>query len=249
MKLFSITFCFFLFVTGNAQVISPREIIKKSEDKLRGGEQAYTEIKMEIVRPNWSRTMQLKSWVKGTSYSMILITEPARDQGSVFLKADKQVWNFIPKFNRITKLPPAAMSQSWMATDLTNDDLVKESSKVDDFTYTLLKDTVIDDIVCFQIELIPNEGSNVIWGKIKIFVDQKDFITIRNERYDEDGDLVMILRSFNIKLMNGVKIATQLEMVPVAKVGHKTIMTIEELNVNVQFDNAFFSKQNMKRLK
>ena len=120
---------------------------------------------------------------------------------------------------------------------------------MDDFTYTLLKDTVIDDIVCFQIELIPNEGSNVIWGKIKIFVDQKDFITIRNERYDEDGDLVMILRSFNIKLMNGVKIATQLEMVPVAKVGHKTIMTIEELNVNVQFDNAFFSKQNMKRLK
>ena len=81
-----------------------------------------------------------------------------------------------------------------------------ESSK-DDFIYSL-KDTVIDDIVCFQLAY-SNEG--LTSGKIKIFVDQKDFITIRNDK-DEDADLVMILRSFNIKLMNGVKMATQLEV-------------------------------------
>ena len=140
------SFILILFFSGSlfGQVLAPKEIIKKSEEKLRGGEQAITEIKIEVIRPKWSRTMKLKSWAKGNDYSIILITEPSRDKGSVFLKADKQVWSFVPKFNRVTKLPPAAMSQSWMGTDLTNDDLVRESNKVDDFKYKLLNDTIID---------------------------------------------------------------------------------------------------------
>lgn len=237
--------CAFLF----GQTLTPKTIIKKSEDNLRGGEHAFTEIKIEVIRPKWSRTLKMKSWAKGTDYSMILITEPSRDKGSVFLKADKQVWNFIPKFNRVIKLPPAAMSQSWMGTDLTNDDLVRESNKVDDFKYKLLKDTIIDSLNCYQIELIPNEGSNIIWGKIKLFIDQQDFITIRNESYDEDGFLVNVLKASKIKLMSGIKIATKLEMIPIEKKGQKTIMTIQKLDTIQKLEVTFFTKQNMKRVK
>ena len=245
------SFILILFFSGSlfGQVLAPKEIIKKSEEKLRGGEQAITEIKIEVIRPKWSRTMKLKSWAKGNDYSIILITEPSRDKGSVFLKADKQVWSFVPKFNRVTKLPPAAMSQSWMGTDLTNDDLVRESNKVDDFKYKLLNDTIIDSLNCYQIELIPNEGSNVIWGKIKIFVDQIDFITLRNESYDEDGELINVLKASNIKMMSGIKMATKLEMIPVQKKGQKTIMTIEKLDTNQDLQVTFFTKQNMKRVK
>ena len=232
-----------------AQTLTPKEIIKKSEDKVRGGEQAYSEMTIKIVRPKWSREMKLKSWAKGTDFSMILITEPARDKGSVFLKAESQVWNYIPKFNRVTKLPPAAMSQSWMGTDLTNDDLVRETNKVDDFKYSLLKDTVIDSLTCYQIELIPNEGTNVIYGKIKLFIDKTDFITVRNESYDEDGELVNVLKASDIKLMSGIKMATKLEMIPMGKKGQKTIMTVNKLDTSKALDATFFTKQNMKRVK
>ena len=232
-----------------SQAITPKEIIKKSEDKIRGGEQAYTEIAITIVRPKWTREMKLKSWAKGTNYSMILISAPARDKGSVFLKSEKQVWSYIPKFNRVTKLPPAAMSQSWMGTDLTNDDLVKESSKIEDFRYNLLNDTIIDSLSCYQIELTPNEGANVIWGKIKVYIDKKDFITLRNENYDEDGELVNVLKASEIKMISGVKIATRLEMIPIDKKGNKTIMKINKLDTNQQLDTSFFTKQNMQRVK
>ncbi len=245
-------FIFLLFFTSLfslAQELTPNEIIKKSEDKVRGGVQAYTEITIDIIRPKWSRKIKLKSWAKGTNYSMILISSPARDKGSVFLKADKQVWSYIPKFNRVTKLPPAAMSQSWMGTDLTNDDLVKESSKVDDFKYSLLKDTVIDSLLCYQIELIPNEGTNIIWEKIKLYIDKKDFITLRNENYDEDGELVNVLKASEIKVMSGVKMATKLEMIPLGKKGNKTVMRINKLDTSQQLDASFFTKQNMQRVR
>ncbi len=231
------------------QALTAKEIIKKSEEKIRGGNQVYTEMTIEIIRPKWSREMKLKSWTLGTDYSMVLITGPTRDKGSVFLKNQKQVWGYIPKFNRITKLPPALMSQSWMGTDLTNDDLVRESNKVDDFKYFLKKDTMIDNLSCYQIELIPNEGTDVIWGKIILFIDKVDFITLRNESYDEDNQLVNVLKASMIKIMDGVKIATKMEIIPIEEKGKKTIMTIEKLDVHQSLDAIFYSKQNMKRVK
>ena len=248
-RILFISFLFLVSLCNYGQELTPKEIIKKSEDKIRGGEQAYTEITIDIIRPKWSREIKLKSWARGTNYSMILISAPARDKGSVFLKADKQVWSYIPKFNRVTKLPPAAMSQSWMGTDLTNDDLVKESSKVDDFKYNLLKDTIIDSLACYQIELIPIEGANIIWGKIKLYIDKKDFITLRNENYDEDGELVNVLQASEINILGGIKIATKLEMIPLGKKGNKTIMKINKLDTNQQLDTLFFTKQNMQRVK
>lgn len=231
-----------------APELTAKEIILKSEDKLRGGEKAYTEMKIDIVRPSWKREIKLKTWVKGIDYSMILITGPKRDKGQVFLKNKKQVWSYIPKFNRVTKLPPAAMSQSWMGTDLSNDDLVRESNKIEEFVYTLKSDTIIAGLACYHIELIPNEGTDIIWGKLELFIDKVDFITVRNEMYDEDGILVNVLKSSVIKMMSGMKIATKMEMIPVEKEGEKTIMTIITLDTNIDLDPTFFSKQNMKRV-
>lgn len=229
--------------------LTAKEIIEKSEDKLRGGEKAYTEMKIDIIRPSWKREILLKTWAQGTDYSMILITAPKRDKGQVFLKNKKQVWSFIPKFNRITKLPPAAMSQSWMGTDLSNDDLVRESNLVEEFVYNLKKDTTIEGLACYHIELIPNEGTDIIWGKIELYIDKLDFITLRNEMYDEDGALVNVLKGSEIKMMQGVKMATKLEMTPVEKTGSKTVMTILKLDTKIELDANFFSKQNMKRVK
>lgn len=245
--LIAITFC--STVQISAQALTAKQIIEKSEEKLRGGDKAYTEMTINIVRPTWSREMKLKSWAKGTDYSMILITAPARDKGQVFLKNQKQVWSFIPKFNRVTKLPPTAMSQSWMGTDLSNDDLVRESNKVEEFKYNLKSDTLIDGLSCYHIELIPNEGTNIIWGKIELFIDKVDFITLRNEMYDEDGGLVNVLKSSNVKLLSGIKMATKMEMIPMEKKGNKTVMTITKLDTKTEIQDSFFTKQNMKRVK
>ena len=33
------------------------------------------------------------------------------------------MWNFLPKINRVVKVPPSMMMNSWMGSDFTNDDL------------------------------------------------------------------------------------------------------------------------------
>ncbi|HEY0899989.1 MAG TPA: outer membrane lipoprotein-sorting protein, partial [Sphingobacteriaceae bacterium] len=103
-----------------------REIVRKADQNMRGNS-LQAELTIRTIRPSWSREMQCKVWAKGTDYSMILIQSPARDKGITFLKRKKEVWNWMPLLERTIKLPPSMMSQSWMGTDFSNDDLVKES--------------------------------------------------------------------------------------------------------------------------
>ena len=123
-----------------AQTPTATEILQKADEKTRGSESAYSEMTITTVRPKWTREMAMKSWAKGNDYSLILITSPARDKGTAFLKRKKEVWNWVPNIERSIKMPPSMMMQSWMGTDFTNDDLVRESSTVDDYDSEVVGD-------------------------------------------------------------------------------------------------------------
>ncbi|MGK7371085.1 MAG: outer membrane lipoprotein-sorting protein, partial [Candidatus Halalkalibacterium sp. M3_1C_030] len=105
------------------------EIVKRADEKMRG-ESSRAEITMEIIRPTWSRSISMKAWSLGMDYSLILVTAPARDEGTAYLKRGNEIWNWLPDINRTIKMPPSMMSQSWMGSDFSNNDLVEESSIV-----------------------------------------------------------------------------------------------------------------------
>ncbi|MFN8688410.1 MAG: outer membrane lipoprotein-sorting protein, partial [Cyclobacteriaceae bacterium] len=124
-------------VFGLTQSLTAEEIVRKTDENMRGNT-LQAEMVIRTLRPTWTREMGVKTWMKGGDYAMILITAPAKEKGVAFLKRTKEVWNWVPTLERSIKLPPSMMSQSWMGTDFTNDDLVKESSVVKDYAHTLL---------------------------------------------------------------------------------------------------------------
>ena len=243
----SISAVFFLTTSLIAQ--DATEIIRKADEKTRVKITAYSEFTISIVRPKWTREMSLKSWSKGEDYSLILLTAPAKEKGAAFLKRKKEVWNWIPSIERTIKLPPSMMSQSWMGTDFTNDDLVKESSQVYDYVHTIKGDTILEGRNCYKILLTPKPDAAVVWGKIITYIDSVDYIQLRAEMYDEDDFLVNIINSSEIKEMGGQLLATQMEMIPVEKDGHKTILTMKEMVFDKPIADNFFTTRNMKKVK
>lgn len=224
-------------------------IIKKSEEIRRGVNSSKGELTMTIVRPDWTRSMSLKSWSKGDDYALMLVTAPARDKGTATLKRKKEVWNWMPKIERTIKLPPSMMSQSWMGSDFTNDDLVKEVSIITDYNHKILKDSTIEGRVCWKIELIPHEDAAVVWGKVHQFIDKQDYLQLRSEFYDEDGYLVNIMQASDIKKMGGRMFAAKLEMIPVEEEGHKTVLVYHNLEFDTALEDSYFTVQNMKRVR
>lgn len=226
-----------------------KEIIQKADEKTRGATSAITEMKITIVRPKWTREMEIKTWSKGEDFSLSLIQSPAKDKGITFLKRDKEIWNYIPSIERSIKLPPSMMMQSWMGTDLTNDDLVKESSVINDYEHRIIGDSTLQNRVCYKIELIPKENAPVVWGKMILFIDKKDFIQLRSEMYDEDGLLINIMNSSGIKLMGGKMLASRIEVIPVEDEGQKTIMEIKSIEFDTPIEDSFFTVKNMKKIR
>jgi len=228
-------------------VETAKDVVKKSDEKMRG-KTSYAEMTIQTIRPTWTREIKLKAWSKGTDYAMILITAPVKEKGTVFLKNKTEVWNWVPSIERVIKLPPSMMTQSWMGTDFTNDDLVKESSVVEDYTHSFLKDTVINESACYTIRLIPKPEAAVVWGKIIVWIDKKNYLQMRVEFFDEENILISTMQSFNIKEMGGRIIPTKIEMVPEDKPGNKTVMIYSNISFDQPIDDSFFTTQNMKKV-
>lgn len=202
---------------------------------------------IRIVRPSWSREMEVKTWMKGTAYAMILIKTPARDKGTAFLKKKKEVWNWLPTLERTIKLPPSMMSQSWMGTDFTNDDLVKESSVVEDYAHSIVGDTVIAGRNCYIIQLIPKPEAAVVWGKLILCIDKQDFLELYTRFYDEQGTLQNTMRADEVKIMDGRLIPTRMEMVPADKAGQRTEIIYKSILFDRPLGDDFFSVDRLKQ--
>lgn len=141
------------------------------------------------------------------------------------------------------------MSQGWMGSDYTNDDILKESSVVNDYTHKIVGEETIGGRLCYKILMTAKEEASIVWGKQIRWIDKKDFLVMKAELYDEDGYLVRTETGSDIKLMDGRTITSKIEMTPEEEPDNKTIVTILEIQFNSPVQESFFSQQQMKRIR
>lgn len=225
-----------------------KDIVKNADKKAKGNT-SIANITIQTIRPSWTREMTVKAWTKGNDLSFILVLAPAKEKGVVFLKRKKEVWNWIPSIERSIKMPPSMMSQSWMGTDFTNDDLVKEASILEDYNHSFLQDAIIDGRNCYKIQLLPKPKSAVVWGKVIMDIDKKDFMMLHVEYYDEDGVLINTMHCSDIKLLGDRLLPGKMEMVPASKKGNKTVLIYNSLIFDTFLDDSFFNTQNITKAK
>ncbi len=231
------------------QELFPKEIIRKADDKFNGEETSTSLMAMTIVRPTWERTIEFKNWTSSKEYALTLITAPAKDKGQSFLKRQNEMWSWNPTISRLIKLPPSMMSQGWMGSDYTNDDILKESSVVNDYDHTIIGEEELEGRMCYKIKLIAKEDAAVIWGHQIRWIDKNDFLFLKSELYDEDGYLVRTETGSEIKSMDGRLIPTRIELIPAEEEDQMTIIEFKEIKFNAPIKDSYFSQQNMKRVR
>ena len=240
---------FYSSIVLSAQQLSAIDIIRKADEKFNGERSSLMVMVMTIVRPSWQRSVEFKNWALGRDYALTLITAPAKDVGQTFLKRENEMWNWNPAINRLIKLPPSMMSQGWMGSDYTNDDIMKESSVVNDYTHEIIGEETIAGRQCYKIKMVAKENAAVVWGHQVRWVDKNEFIVMKAELYDQDGVLVRTETGSDIKMMDGREIQTKIELAPTDDPGNKTVLVIKDIKFNIPLKENFFSQQNMKNLR
>ena len=240
---------FLFFLTFNICAQDADQILKNSEEKIQGIKSSYQEMMIKIVRPKWSKEMTMKGWSIGEDYFASVVLSPAKEKGTVFLKRENEVWNYIPSIERTIKLPPSMMMQNWMGTDFTNDDLVQRSSITDDYTNTIIGNEIIDGLDCWIIELIPNEDAAVVWGKLMMWIDKRDYMQLKTQFFDEYDEMTSIMTGKVIKSFDGKNLPAIIEFVPLDKEGNKTIVERLVWKFDIDINERYFLPNYMKNLR
>ena len=232
-----------------AQTLTATDIVRKADEKFNGEKSSIMVMSMTIIRPTWQRTVEFKNWAMGRDYALTLITAPAKEIGQTFLKRGSEMWSWNPAISRLIKLPPSMMSQGWMGSDYTNDDILKESSVVNDYTHEFIGEEKIGDRICYKIRMTAKEDAAIVWGHQIRFIDKKDLLVLKAELYDEDGSLVRTETGSEIRTMDGRVIPSRIELLPADEPQNRTVIEIKDIKFNISVETDFFSQKNMKMVR
>lgn len=236
-----ILFLLIMFI-ANLLANEALEIMKKVDQNMRGKD-IYLQMTMKISSHHHERTMKMQSYSKGDKKSFVKILYPPKDRGITFLSLDNQMWQYVPQIERIIKIPPSMMLQNWMGSNITNDDIVKQSSVVDDYEPKIIK----KEGTIVTIELIPKESAAVVWGKIITNIDTNTYTSNKDIFYDEDNQEVRVFSYKNVKKIGNYYIPTYWKITPSDKKDNFTEIILEEIKYDINISQSYFSKSALKR--
>ncbi|UCH84709.1 MAG: outer membrane lipoprotein-sorting protein [Candidatus Latescibacterota bacterium] len=221
-----------------------QEIIKEI-DELYRSKSSYAEFEMHVVTPHWERTMAMNAWSAGMDRTFIRITAPRKDNGVATLRIGNEMWNYLPKTNKIIKIPPSMMMSSWMGSDFTNDDIVREFSLYEDYSYA--ETSVGDpDSNLIYIDCVPRADLAVVWRHVVIAVRRSDHLPVWQKYYDEKDELMRVMNFRDIKTFGKRTIPSVMEIVPQNKEGHRTQVRYLKLEFDIDVDENIFSLRNLR---
>ena len=186
---------------GDSPVPNAEEILDSAWKYYRG-DSSQIEVEMTVHRPDWERTMTIRAWTRGMEDSVFSILAPPKDRGNGTLKKGTEMWIYNPKINRVIKLPPSLMSQSWMGSDFSNNDLSKANSVLKDYRHEVVGTEKHEGHVVYVIKAVAKADAPVVWGS-QILKIRDDHIILQQSFLDDNGVMVKEMTSDKIEQVGG----------------------------------------------
>jgi outer membrane lipoprotein-sorting protein len=218
--------------------------IVRAMDELYRTRGSIVKVEMTIEAPNWTRRLGMDVWTSGTRKTFIRITAPKKDAGIATLRDGNQMWNFFPNIDKVMKVPPSMMMGSWMGSDFSNDDLVRETSLRTDYDARLLSPPTPD---VHMVELTPKTDAVSLWSRIVLTVRREDLLPLSESFYDEKGVEMRRMTFGDIRRLGGRTVPSVMELVPLGKKGHRTTLRFVEARFDEDVDNSIFTLRNLRR--
>ncbi len=219
-------------------------LVKKAEANMRG-ETLSGRLEMEVTNKDATRTIKFDFWTKGGNKALIKLLEPAKETNSGNLRIDLNLWRYLANVDRIIKVPPSMMLQSWMGSDFSYDDMVKTSSLYSDYTHEFIESK--NGVT--KIKCTPKPSAPVVWGQVIEWIKDSDLVPVRREFFSEKGKLLKTMTAENIKTVGSHKIPMKMTMTNHQKEGLKTTLEYKLIKMDIPLEESIFTQQKLKERK
>ncbi|HQO57918.1 MAG TPA: outer membrane lipoprotein-sorting protein [Candidatus Omnitrophota bacterium] len=239
--------CTFPLYKAQGEELSAKEYIKRSDDLMRGNTNQGLYI-MDIKTPSWERSLELQVYNSGRNRTFIRILSPAKEAGIGTLRVESEMWNYLPNVEKTIKIPPSMMLQPWMGSDFANDDLVKESSIVEDYNHRVVGEKILQDKTILKIELTPEPDAPVIWGKIYRWIRKEDYVPLKEAYYNEKGELIKTLYYLNEGRVSDRIIPRTWTMKSEVKPGCTTTIRLKAVEYDKTIPDDIYTLTHLKKI-
>ncbi len=233
-----------LVFSSTALALDVQSLIREIEQQY-SGTSSRARTTMQVKTAHWERTLEMEAWSLERDYFLIRILEPAKERDVATLKRYREVWNYLPKVDRVIKVPPSMMGGSWMGSHITNDDLVKANHIDEDYDLSLLEETETH----YAVECLPKAEAAVVWGKIVYHVRKNPRVPEQVDYYDEEMIRVREIHFDDVQQIGDRIVPLRLTFLPLEKPEERTILHYRELVYDLLLDETFFSLRNLKQHK
>lgn len=215
-------------------------------DDLYRSTSSIARLEIVVTSKRTTRTLRVKAWSRGEEEVLVLIEAPPREAGTATLRVGENLWNYLPKIARTIRIPPSAMLGSWMGTDFTNDDLVKESSLRKDFTARV--DRRSDSPAGWWLTLDVKPGVVGRWARKEILVSDEQ-LPIAERHFDRKGRLARAMAFDEITVLGGRRLPSRIVLTPVDAEGQKTELRYLDIEFSVTLPSDTFSLSRLERVR
>ena len=221
------------------------DLVENSFRYIRGKASVAT-VNMTIHRPDWERKMTIKAWTRGKKDSLFYIQSPPKDHGNGTLKKSREMWMYNPKVNRVIKVPPSMMSQSWMGSDFSNNDLAKSDSFVNDYNHSIVGTETHEGHKVYVIKSMPKPNAPVIWGMQMLKI-REDLVWLSQEFFDEDLQAVKVMTTLEIQMMGGKLFPRVWRMREADQENRYTELSYESLRFKSDLPDSLFTLTSLRK--
>ncbi|MBS2025903.1 MAG: outer membrane lipoprotein-sorting protein [Deltaproteobacteria bacterium] len=223
-----------------------RALLDRTDDVLRG-KSSHGKMTMKVVTKDFTRELTLEQWSRGKDQFLVRILEPQKERGTATLRNGNDIWNYLPKVERVIKVPASLMGGAWMGSHVTNDDLVKQSRLADDFKSRISFEGKRDGKDVIEVELVPRPDAVVVWGKLIVRIGMPEELPTGIDYFDEDLKLARTLRFSDVKKLGGRMLPARTTVVPADKPNESTEILYQSLEFDVPLDDSFFSLRQLQK--
>jgi outer membrane lipoprotein-sorting protein len=213
--------------------------------RLFSSKSSIATVKMQISNEDGQRNLSMKIWSFGEKV-LVRITSPQDEAGMAILKVGSDIWYYLPKSNRTVKVPASMAMTSWMGSDFTIDDLVKETFLTRDYSISISFEGQRGGVAVYEYALTPKPEAAVVWGRIVVQIRQANLMPAWQGFYDEAGQLVRELTFSEYTTISGRLIPRRLVMRPANKDGQRTTIEYQDIAFDVPISEGTFSLPNLK---
>jgi outer membrane lipoprotein-sorting protein len=237
-----------VWAAGSAPRVGPsaKDLLDKVDDLYRGAS-SHGKMSMRVVTEHWTREMKLEFWSQGKEQSLVRILAPLKEKGTTTLKSGNSIWNYLPKVNRVIKVPSSMMGGAWMGSHFTNDDLVKESRMAEDFDFVITFEGAREGLEILEITCTPKPEAAVVWGKVVVVLAKASELPLRSDYYDEDLKLARTMTFGDVRNLGGRSVPGLMRVVPADKPAEATEVRYDEVEFDLALDKDLFSLRSLQR--